>query len=386
MPVSRHLVLVGAGHAHLATLAGLRGLIDHEHRVTVVSPAPYHYYSGMGPGVLSGIYYAAEARVHVHELVESQRATFVRDRVVAVDPAGRTLVTESGREIVYDTVSFDVGSSVRTDVLESTDGSVPVLPVKPVANFLEMRRLLTAKASRGAAEVAVVGGGASGVEAVLNMRRFFTDERIRGRITLVPGAAVLPDYPRPARELVQDALRARQIEVLRGVEARRVESGHLSLSDGSLLPVTLVVAAWGVAPSGLFQASGLPVATDGSLLVSDTLQGVGHPEIFGAGDCVSLQSGALPKVGVHAVRQGKLLARNLRAAMLGGRLRELRPKADFLLILNLGDGRGLAVKGERVRCGRAMFWLKDMIDGRHMSRFQLCGEREERGDEVATEA
>jgi NADH dehydrogenase FAD-containing subunit len=45
--MSRHLVLVGAGHAHLAVLAELETFVAAGHRVTVVSPDDFHYYSGM---------------------------------------------------------------------------------------------------------------------------------------------------------------------------------------------------------------------------------------------------------------------------------------------------------------------------------------------------
>lgn len=61
----KHLVFVGGGHAHLTALMSLRDTVRAGHRVTLIGPSPYHYYSGMGPGLLSGIYRPAEARFHV---------------------------------------------------------------------------------------------------------------------------------------------------------------------------------------------------------------------------------------------------------------------------------------------------------------------------------
>jgi hypothetical protein len=54
--MGKHLVIVGAGHAHLTVLKNLKKFKEAGHRVTVVSSSPMHYYSGMGPGMLSGIY------------------------------------------------------------------------------------------------------------------------------------------------------------------------------------------------------------------------------------------------------------------------------------------------------------------------------------------
>ncbi|MBS1127078.1 MAG: FAD-dependent pyridine nucleotide-disulfide oxidoreductase family protein [Nitrospirae bacterium] len=53
--MKKHLVFVGGGHAHLTALLHLKDYVDCGHRVTLISSSDYHYYSGMGPGMLSGI-------------------------------------------------------------------------------------------------------------------------------------------------------------------------------------------------------------------------------------------------------------------------------------------------------------------------------------------
>ncbi|MBS1234899.1 MAG: hypothetical protein H6R43_615, partial [Nitrospirae bacterium] len=68
--MKKHLVFVGGGHAHLTALLHLKDYVDCGHRVTLISPSDYHYYSGMGPGMLSGIYRPQEIRFHVKKLAE----------------------------------------------------------------------------------------------------------------------------------------------------------------------------------------------------------------------------------------------------------------------------------------------------------------------------
>ncbi len=58
----KNLVLVGGGHAHMVTLEQIRTFVDKGHKVTVIAPSFYHYYSGMGPGMLGGVYSPDEIR------------------------------------------------------------------------------------------------------------------------------------------------------------------------------------------------------------------------------------------------------------------------------------------------------------------------------------
>ena len=74
-----HLVLVGAGHAHLETITAIRDFVDAGFQVTVISPSPYQHYSGMGPGLLSGHYSPGDVRFYVKGMVESRGGKFITD-------------------------------------------------------------------------------------------------------------------------------------------------------------------------------------------------------------------------------------------------------------------------------------------------------------------
>jgi NADH dehydrogenase FAD-containing subunit len=106
--MSKHLILVGGGHAHMTVMLNLRTYIDRGQRVTLVGPSPYHYYSGMGPGMLSGIYRSQDVRFHVKKMVANRGAAFIQDIVTRIDPERKVLILHSGTEIKYDVVSFDL--------------------------------------------------------------------------------------------------------------------------------------------------------------------------------------------------------------------------------------------------------------------------------------
>jgi NADH dehydrogenase FAD-containing subunit len=143
----------------------------------------------------------------------------------------------------------------------------------------------------------------------------------------------------------------------------------------------MVFVAIGIRPSPLFRNSGLPTGEDGGLLVNDCLQCVDHPELFGGGDCISLAGSPLARVGVYAVRQNRPLHRNLLAFLEGRALQRFDPGGDYLLILNLGDRRGLFRRKEIVWSGRLAFRLKEYLDRRFMRKFQVSGELRESREE-----
>ena len=68
--MAKKLVLVGGGHAHMMILDNLAGFVDKNIAVTVIGPSSYHYYSGMGPGMLGGTYTPEDIRFATRQVVE----------------------------------------------------------------------------------------------------------------------------------------------------------------------------------------------------------------------------------------------------------------------------------------------------------------------------
>src|SRR5439155_15124499 len=117
--------------------------------------------------------------------------------------------------------------------------------------------------------------------------------------------------------------------------------------------------------------SGLPTDPAGFLRVSDTLQSVCDPAVFGAGDCVSFgRFPELPRNGVYAVRQGAALFENVVARVRGVVPRPFRPQRRCLYLLNTGDGRAVLNYGPLVWSARWARRWKDRIDRRWVRMFE----------------
>jgi len=372
--MDKHLVLVGGGHAHMTVLTNLHKYVARGHGVTLIGPSPYHYYSGMGPGLLSGIYRPQDVRFHVKKMAEDRGAVFVQDAVTRIDADRKVLMLKSGNQVPYDVVSFNTGSSVRTpgDAVRGEN----IFTVKPIQNLMKVSQMLKAGLS-ATPRLIIVGGGAAALEITGNLWRLVQGLGANASITVLSGRHFLSSMPRKAQRYARKSLLTRNIDIVEGANVSSLTDSRALLEDGREFPFDLVLLAWGIRPSPLFCDSGLPTGKDGGLLVNAYLQSVAHPEIFGGGDCISFERRPLDKVGVYAVRQNPILYTNLLAALEGKDLVAFQPQETYLLIYNLGDGTGIFYRGKRVWTGRLIFHLKDYIDRRFMRKFQVSGETTE---------
>ncbi len=148
----KKVLLIGAGHAHLAVLRSLAEKPLYGARIALVTPHAKQVYSGMLPGILAGHYRRAEAEVDVAQLAERGYVEFMPGRVQRFDPGRRAVSLENGASAGYDLVSINAGALIDA----SLPGAEHALPVKPYDEFLSGLPI--------AERVAVVGAGAAGAE------------------------------------------------------------------------------------------------------------------------------------------------------------------------------------------------------------------------------
>jgi len=373
--MSKHLVLVGGGHAHMAVMINLRDYTERGHKVTLIGPSPYHYYSGMGPGLLSGIYRPQDVRFHVKKMAQDRGASFIQDFVIRIDAERKVLTLKSGSEIQYDVVSFNTGSYVpaHSDAVQGEN----IFTVKPIENLINLRKMLKACLSTKTPRLLIVGGGAAALELTGNLWRLVHNLGTAASIAVLGGRHFLSSMPPEAQRYARKSLVTRNIDIVEGANVSRLTDSRAVMEDGRAFPFDLALLAWGIRPSHLFRESGLPTGKDGGLLVNVYLQSVAYPEIFGGGDCISFEKRPLDKVGVYAVRQNPVLYTNLLAALENKALEAFQPQETYLLIFNLGNGTGIFYRAKRVYKGRLIFYLKDYIDRKFMRKFQVSGEAAE---------
>jgi NADH dehydrogenase FAD-containing subunit len=367
--MDKHLILVGGGHAHMVTLAKLHTFVEKGYRVTVVGPSAYHYYSGMGPGMLGKTYTPDDIRFATRHVVEKKGGTFILGKAAGVDPVAKTLSLESGDQITYDVISFNAGSYVPLLNLPEMTGDI--YSAKPIERLLEAQTRILELCSRKKITIGIVGGGPSSAEIAGNVWQLTQNSgKNLPEIKIFSGKRFMSRFPEKVRTKVKKSLTQRGISILSGSYAETIESKAVILASGERHDLDVIFLALGVRPNRLFKKSGLPTGPDGGLLVNAYLQSTAHPDIFGGGDCIYFEPQPLDKVGVYAVRENPILYANLMAALDGKPLQPFDPGGDYLLIFNVGGGKGVLQKKWFLLDGKLAFFIKDAIDRKFMKEFQ----------------
>ena len=177
--------------------------------------------------------------------------------------------------------------------------------------------------------VVVAGAGFAGVETVAGVNDFLreavryypnlNEEMIR--VVLVEhGPAILPELDGSLGGYALEQLAQRGVEIrLKTAVASMSESG-VTLSDGTLIKTNTLIWTAGTAPNPLLAALPCP-KEKGKVIVDGTLEIPGWPGVWALGDCAAIrdpQSGKLfPPTAQHALRQGKVLARNIIVTLRG---------------------------------------------------------------------
>ena len=174
-----------------------------------------------------------------------------------------------------------------------------------------------------AVRVAVVGGGAGGVELLLAMQHRLTRELLARGVSksaaqallrfdlLTQSPTIMPTHSEGVQQRFSRVLARRGVAVHSHAEVVTVRDGQVVTRGGLALDVDVCfwVTQAGAAP--WLQQTGLALDAKGFIQVNDHLQSVNDPRIFAAGDTAAMTSYPLEKAGVVAVRQARSLAANL---------------------------------------------------------------------------
>lgn len=366
------VVLVGGGHAMLPVLRYAQRWQEEDiARVTLYDANPSLYYSGMIPEYLGGVYEPDEARIDLAPLCRRLGVSFRQVPIARVDPVQGTVTDASGDTSRYDALALDVGG--RNPALPDA-----ALPTKPLHRLPEVNTRIqdVLRRSGDRFSLCVVGGGAAGVEILLNVTaRFLAAGRQRDlEATLIEASAtLLPGFPDGMQRHVRSVLAGRGVEVRTGQRVATVTTSGVETETGDSVEAETVLWATGVQGPPVLQNSRLPVNERHFIRVNDTLRVEGHPRIFAAGDCATITGReSLAKVGVHAVKQGPDLAKNLdrtvrslrRTGTLpdAAQLRAFTPYRIAPLILSTGTSEGIWTAGNTWWRGTAALRLKHWVD------------------------
>lgn len=373
----KDLVLIGGGHSHVAVLRQFGMRPEPGVRLTLISRGVETPYSGMLPGVIAGHYTVEEAHIDLQRLARFAQARPFLDEVIGLDLPRRRVLCRTRPPVPFDLLSINIGSTPNASVPGALEHATPV---KPIDRFLEQWQALQARvrSARAATRLAVVGGGAGGVELLLSVQfallaQLQQDGQSADRLEchlFTSSPAILPTHNRRSRAMFDRILQERGIRA--HVGRRIVEVGDRMLRDetGATHPADEILWTTEARAASWLRDAGLATDDDGFVRVAATLESTSHPGVFAAGDVAALVGHRLEKSGVYAVREGQALAPNLRRAIAGESLRPYRPQRQFLSLISTGNRYAVASRGPFAIGGGWVWHWKDAIDRAFMRKYQ----------------
>jgi NADH:ubiquinone reductase (H+-translocating) len=361
-------VIAGGGFGGFYTARSLERLLPATSaRVTLVNEANFMLYTPLLPGAAGA---TLDPR-HVVVPLRSQlrRTDLVIGAVTGGDPARRTLgvkrIDGERIELGYDQLIVALGSVSRTlpipGLAEHASG------LKSLSDATALRnRVLSCMDIAESLEDPVkraeylgfvfVGAGYAGVEGLAELQDFAAQAidlyprcRAEGmRWVLVEAKdRIMQEVPKGLSEFAARELNARGIEVRTEMTLKEITERDATLSDGERIPARTVVWTAGVKPSPAIGRLGLPLDRGGRVIVDRAMRVEGSQRVWAIGDCAAVPDPArkgqpCPPTAQHAIRQGRLVAKNVVATLGNGRVRPFRFHTKGV-VAELGDREAVAL-------------------------------------------
>ena len=362
------IVIVGGGYAGFYTAFKLEKLLRRgEAEVVVIDPLPYMTYQPFLPEVAAGSIEARHAIVPLRRHLPKTRV--ITGRVTGVDHAKKKVtVTPEGFadfSLDYDHLVITAGAVSRTFPIPGVaDCAIGMKTIEEaiairdrvIDNLHVAADLSPGKARDRLLTVVVVGGGFAGIEAFAELRsmvsamlkEFPTLSIDDTHFHLIEAMdRIMPEVSLKSSLWVIKNLEQRQAHIHLNTQLENAVDGKLKLSNGMTIETDMVIWTAGVKAHSMLGGTGIPLDDRERICAGADLRVVEGTEVieglWSAGDVArvpDLSGGGVDGYCVpnaqHAVRQGKVLAKNLVAV-----LREEEPKN--YVHKNLGAVAGLGV-------------------------------------------
>lgn len=355
------IVIVGGGFAGVSTAQALARAPRREAlEITLISRQNFMLFTPMLPEVATGA-------IQTRDVVQPLRAAlkgpaFELGDAIGVDLERRTVsvrhpLTHDVKNVPYDELVLALGAT------ESAMGVPGVekfaLGLKTIADAAALRDRIV-----GALEVAantvdlverdrllrfvIVGGNFTGVELAGELGAFLRsvlryyqaiDAANVELVLLESGERLLAHLPPKFGKYAASTLRARGTRVLLDTAVGAVDSLGVELKNGQRIAGATVLWAAGEEPSPLAKQLGLKTGEHGAIQTGDDLAAEGTPHVWSLGDCAAVPrpgGGTYAPLAQNAVREGTLLAANIRARLRGKRTKRFRYR-ELGRMASLGD-------------------------------------------------
>ena len=295
------------------------------------------------------------------------RVQFFHGDIKSIDlKEKRVMVAHSddnhGHELSYDYLVLALGS--MTNFYNLPGLAENALTMKSLSDAIRLRNHLIKNLEEADFEccgtrrgrlltVVVAGGGFAGVETIAAINDFIREaigfyprlKEAELRIVLIEATgAILPELGPNLGIYARRKLADRGVEFLMNTAVKSVLNREVALSDGTAIETNTLLWTAGVSPNPLLDMLNCGKER-GRLITNEFLEVNGNPGVWALGDCAAVPDPATgkacPPTAQHALRQGKVAAHNIFAAIRGGRRKRFEFKTIGALA-SIGRRTGVA--------------------------------------------
>lgn len=367
------LLLLGSSPANLLVLEALAKRKLPPVDVVLLTTESVQLHGGMVPGFIDGRYRPDQIAIDLQRLCGSAGCRLLVGKASRIDAKTRSVSLEDGSSQSYDFISVALSDS--SAIPPHAHSSATVEQVTALAAALDA---LAAEVRPEPKRVVVIGASEAGIELALCIRARLDRKGVSNVVmSVLDGRSELFGGRLPAwSDRVETELARHDITLKLGTGAAEVGADFVRLSDGRVHPTDIAVWAPGPRAQPLFRESSLPLDGHGLLLLDDTLQVQGIPELFATGEGTALIAAPrAPQSEASSLRMGEMLVQNLAVALAGGDPGgKYRSKDRDLTLLNAGDGKALLFYGPVATSGGWAMRIKELLDRKYMGRFRRSGD------------
>ncbi|PYJ55709.1 MAG: hypothetical protein DME82_06415, partial [Verrucomicrobia bacterium] len=367
-PRKKRIVILGGGFGGVYAAMQLEKLLARENAVEVclVSRDNFFLFTPM-------LHEIAASDLEITNIVNPLRKLLRQIEVIVGDvrqidlPAKRVLIScdphDYPQQIGYDHLVLALGSVTN---FHNLPGSAEfALPMKSVSDAIRLRAQVLRHMEEANSQCnlsdreslltfVVAGGGFAGVETVAALNDFVREalpfypsvrEEMLRVILVHSGPVILPELGEALGRYTQKVLTGRGVDIRLNTRVKGVTEENVSLVDGSSIPTRNLVWTAGTAPSPLIFS--LPcMKAGGRLLVDQSLRVTDWPDVWAVGDCAFVPDmrnpgKSHPPTAQHAMREGKIVAQNIVAALADRPLKSFSFRTIGLLA-SIGRRMGVA--------------------------------------------
>lgn len=369
---SSHKIIIvggGAGGLELATRLGKKLGKKGKAYITLVDSKTTHIWKPLLHEVAAGTFDSNDNQIEYLAQARKNHFRFRLGRMSGLDRATQTIYVaptygESGEEIIperhfnYDTLIIAVGSVSNDFNIDGVREHCWFLDTKQDAEAFQNRLLetyvkahtQTTPLQSGQLDVAIAGGGATGIELSAQLYKVTRLFHAYGLDSINPGDIKISIIeaadqllsglsPRLAKSTA-DELRKLNIDVLTGERVIKVTDEAVHTHSGKIIPASIKVWAAGIkAPDFLKEIDGLESNKINQLVVHSTLQTTQDNNIFAFGDCAACplpgNKGWVPPRAQSAHQQASLLVKTM-CKRLQGKPLPIYKYRDYGSLVSLG--------------------------------------------------